>query len=359
MVELNELSIVLIVLMVIIIASIVVLGQRKKKKYQESAEKAKQQSQELRAQSKATPSKDAARFEDGRIIPSKKPFGRDADNDSQIDDKEPYIAEFDNDQVDPNQQEFSFEHEPTISSLDTEQTSAAKKSDSTTKTSAVDNTQPEKPTQEVAEEASQPEPNEILAEPQLRDIAQQAIENLDYANDKTAEPVASNVQVSESSEAEKQSKERQRQALEKIMNSDRVEPKTFALIVMGQQQIDLTEIHQFMMANNMRHTHQGFYEYQDNQGKMIFQAVNMLKPGTFPLNPSLKDRTPGVMFILDLPTPYSTAPAAMHNFISVARKLANRTNAQVFNEEQHVVGEHYYHSLRDSALGYESQKLVH
>ncbi|MBO1926594.1 hypothetical protein J3998_03310 [Thiomicrorhabdus sp. 6S2-11] len=346
MAELNELSIVLIVLMAIIIASIVILGQRKKKKYQESAEKAKQQSQELRAQSKATPSKDAARFEDGRIIPSKKPFGRNANEaHGDADNNEPYISDIDESQINPNQQELSFDPEPSIGNVETE-TAQVKQNH---KVTAVPSDNSNNANDSVTEEA-----------PELRDIAQQAIDNLvesDQISESSEEIVSENSESNLQSE-NKDSQERQRLALEKIMNSDRVEPKTFALIVMGQQQIDLTDIHQFMMANNLRHTHQGFYEYQDNQGNMIFQAVNMLKPGTFPLNPSLKDKTPGVMFILDLPTPYSTAPAAMHNFITVARKLANRTDAQVFNEEQHVVGEHYYHSLRDSALGYESQKLV-
>lgn len=357
MVELNELSIVLIVLMIIIIAAIVILGQRKKKKYQESAEKAKQQTHEFRAKSKAMPSKDAARYEAGKIIPSKKPFGRSADDEQNFEENEPYIANIDDNHVDPNQQELAFENEPSIRSIEKEQSQ-------TDEDKVVSHS--EKQLDELALQEAEPI-KQAAAEtqvPELRDIAQQVIENIaetsseEIKNAQPASTASNSTNDANELEEENISQTRQRQALEKIMNSDRVEPKTFALIVMGQKQIDLTDIHQFMMANNLRHTHQGFYEYQDGQGKMVFQAVNMLKPGTFPLNPSLKDKTPGVMFILDLPTPYSTAPAAMHNFISVARKLANRTDAQVFNEEQHVVGEHYYHSLRDSALGYESQKLM-
>ncbi|BBP45942.1 hypothetical protein THMIRHAS_13150 [Thiosulfatimonas sediminis] len=328
MVELNELSIVLIVLMVIIIIAILILGQRKKKKYQESAAKAKQQAQELRAQSKATPSKDAARFEDGRILPSKNPFGRLTEQNDMPTNDEPYIANLDEKNFNPNQHELAFENEPHIGDF-----------------ASTDS-------QKVASEAVT-ESAPLVAEPQI------TIENPETI---TPQATTVNTEVALELNAEQQaqqlSQERQRQAMDKIMNSDRVEAKTFALIVMGKELIELTEIHQFMMANNLVRTNAGFYEFQDNRGNMIFQAVNMLNPGTFPSNPSLKEKTPGIMFVLDLPTPHSTAPGAMHNFITVAKKLANRTEAQVFNEEQHLVGEHYYHSLRDSALGYESTKVM-
>ncbi|MBO1925155.1 cell division protein ZipA C-terminal FtsZ-binding domain-containing protein [Thiomicrorhabdus sp. 6S3-12] len=351
--ELNELSMVLIAMMAIIIVLILVLGYRKKQKYQESAEKTKQETQEIKAQTRAEPSKNAAKFENGKIIPGSNPFGKhhsasapETENEEQkpAETAEPFISA---QEVDPNQRELPFENEPVISqteqSVPQQEITAARETEITANENLV---QPavHAAVQSMAEEAEQ-SPHHVLTVNDPGMTGELSEQDFPPAHEKASFGVPED------------KSEVQRRAFNAIMDSDKAEPKTFVLIVVAEDEVQVTDIHQFMMANTLKRNYKGHYELRDNRGNKVFEVVNLLNPGSFPENPRVNDTTLGVVVILDLPTCIPAA-AAMHDFIQVTRKLATRINGKVFNDQQHEVNEPYFRSLRDSALGYDSQKVT-
>ncbi|QKI89164.1 cell division protein ZipA C-terminal FtsZ-binding domain-containing protein [Thiomicrorhabdus xiamenensis] len=349
--ELNELSMVLIAMMAIIIVLILVLGYRKKQKYQESAEKTKQETQEIKAQTRAEPSKNAAKFENGKIIPGSNPFGKhdsasapEEEEQKQDELAEPFISA---QEVDPNQRELPFENEPVISQL--EQSVPQQESTTATEPSVTSNQNVVQPAvhaavQSMATETEQ-SPHHVLMVDDPGMTGELSEQDFPPAHEKPTFGVPDD------------KSEVQRRAFNAIMDSDKAEPKTFVLIVVAEDEVQVTDIHQFMMANTLKRNYKGHYELRDNRGNTVFEVVNLLNPGSFPENPRVNDTTLGVVVILDLPTCIPAA-AAMHDFIQVTRKLATRINGKVFNDQQHEVNEPYFRSLRDSALGYDSQKVT-
>lgn len=349
--ELNELSMVLIAMMAIIIVLILVLGYRKKQKYQESAEKTKQETQEIKAQTRAEPSKNAAKFENGKIIPGSNPFGKQhsetAHENEDPEEAEPFISA---QEIDPNQRELPFESEPVISQI--EQPVPQQNTNTATESLATANTSNESRVQPAVHAAVQ----------SMAADAEQSPNHVVTVNDQVTSGELSENDVPQTHEKPafgipEDKSEVQRRAFNAIMDSDKAEPKTFVLIVVAEDEVQVTDIHQFMMANTLKRNYKGHYELRDNRGNTVFEVVNLLNPGSFPENPRVNDTTLGVVVILDLPTCIPAA-AAMHDFIQVTRKLATRINGKVFNDQQHEVNEPYFRSLRDSALGYDSQKVT-
>ncbi|MBN2646771.1 MAG: hypothetical protein JXR44_03180 [Thiotrichales bacterium] len=350
--ELNELSMVLIALMAIIIILILVLGYRKKQKYLESAQKAKQEAQALRAHTRADPSRDAAKFENGKIIPSKNPFGKQSSA-TQMDremllenEHQPGILV---PEIDPNQHELPFEHEHALSGLIEDEGLTA------VMQTLEQPAQKNRALPETELPATMPAAPPLVEKPQADPVSPPATQSHSVVQ---SAPHSS--EVLHSAESQREAEEtlaRQKRAYQTIMSSERAEPKTFVLIVLGSEEIQVTDIHQFMMANNLQRNYHGHYELRDNRGNRVLEVVSLLNPGTFPENPRILDTTPGVVMILDLPCAIPAA-AAMHDFIQITRKLANRVKGQVLNELQHEVNEPYFRTLRDSALGYDSQKIT-
>lgn len=136
------------------------------------------------------------------------------------------------------------------------------------------------------------------------------------------------------------------------------ESKVFALIVMGTEDFAWPSVNQTLQGVGLTPNDKGIFVKKDTMGNEIIRVASLLEPGTFPIEDPSNDTytTAGVVLILALPCTVK-APAAMHDMIMMARKISQRLNGRLYDDQRHLIKESDLQAMRDVALAYETSAV--
>lgn len=130
-------------------------------------------------------------------------------------------------------------------------------------------------------------------------------------------------------------------------------PEVYALILMATDQgFGLTEMKQALYTVGLQPMTLGHFARCDSLGNEVIKVANLMEPGIFPHEDDPHFETQGVVMILELPT---SVPAfkAMQELIMIARKLAQRLNARIYNIERQIMKESDLQAMREAAIAYD------
>ncbi len=143
------------------------------------------------------------------------------------------------------------------------------------------------------------------------------------------------------------------QKTEKI--AEQTEPQYFVIVVMGTgDAYPMKSVQHALLGVGLEFLDdEMLYVKKDSMGNPYIRVANLIEPGVFPVENIKQSQTPGVVLILQLPTSVR-APAAMHDMITMARKISQRLNCRLYNVERQLLKESDLQAMRDAAIAYES-----
>ncbi len=103
----------------------------------------------------------------------------------------------------------------------------------------------------------------------------------------------------------------------------------------------------------LRHGQYGiFHLLDDNDGQAIFSVASLVEPGSFDLTKIKTDSYPGVSMFMALPGPLD-GPAAFDEMLTVARKLAERLDGQLLDEQGNRLSIQRERYMREEIIQFE------
>jgi len=134
------------------------------------------------------------------------------------------------------------------------------------------------------------------------------------------------------------------------------EPKVFVIMVMGSHEFSMKDINQVLLGVGLTYTEKQTYAKLDTLGNEFIYVANVMEPGYFPAVKTEEFETfstAGVAVILPLPTTVK-AYGAMTEMITIARKVSQKLNGRLYDENRHLLKESDIQSMRDKAIEYET-----
>ena len=140
---------------------------------------------------------------------------------------------------------------------------------------------------------------------------------------------------------------------------DAPDNRIFAIMVLGMHYYPFATLHEALIGCQLEYDPEHhIYVRRNAYGKVYLRVANALNPGTFPSPAESNEafKTPGVALILTLPT-VIPAPRAMDEMIRIARRLAQRLDARLYDERRSRLSESDLRQMRTAALDFVSQPV--
>jgi len=103
----------------------------------------------------------------------------------------------------------------------------------------------------------------------------------------------------------------------------------------------------------LRHGQYGIFHLLDNDdGRAVFSVASLVEPGSFDLTKIKTESYPGVSMFLALPGPRD-GPAAFDDMLNVARKLAERLDGQLLDEQGNRLSIQRERYMREEIIQFE------
>jgi cell division protein ZipA len=134
--------------------------------------------------------------------------------------------------------------------------------------------------------------------------------------------------------------------------------EVFVLFLMNSSKmIAISDLHNMLRGVGAHYTSKETYVLENSDKQPFVTIANLYEPGTFPLEDAENKFSSGVVLILELPTCVK-AMKAMDDFIMLGRKISQKINGRMYDEQRKIINESDLKNMRSAALDFDSVSLL-